>query len=293
MTAVSVLVTGAAGMTGRLVVRALLRRGAAVRAFVRNDAQAAAARAAGADGIFTGDLREPAHLARAFEGARAVYHVCPRLVPDELAIGQAMIAAARAARVERFVYHGVAHPHIQAMPHHWDKLQVQLALEQSDLGYAVIQPTNYMQNVTWAWDELVAAGTYFLPYSADTPLTWVDAEDVAEAAARVVLEPGFEGGLYELCGAASTLNRHEICDLLGRRLGRTIRAGVRTWDEWRHIPRYRGFSDEQLRRVRLMFEYYDRHGFRAGNPKVLEMILGRPATGYAAFLDRLASTAVH
>jgi uncharacterized protein YbjT (DUF2867 family) len=287
VSAPAVLVTGAAGMTGLLVVRALARRGAAVRAFVRNEAQAQAARSAGAAGALIGDLREPAQLGRACEGVRAVYHICPRLVPDEIAIGTAAIAAARAARVERFVYHGVAHPWIQALPHHWDKLQVQLALEQSDLAYAVIQPTNYMQNVTWAWQALLETGTYFLPYSPDTPLTWVDAEDVAEAAARVVLEAGFEGGSYELCGTPRPLSRRAICERLSRKLGRTIRAEVKPWDEWRRIPRYRGWSDEQLRRLRLMFDYYDRHGFRAGNPKVLEMLLGRGATSYDAFLERL------
>jgi uncharacterized protein YbjT (DUF2867 family) len=293
VSAPAVLVTSAAGMTGLLVVRALSRRGAAVRALVRGEAQAAAARAAGAAGTLIGDLRTPEHLARACEGVHAVYHICPRLAPDEVAIGTAAIAAARAARVPRFVYHGVAHPYVQAMPHHWDKLQVQLALEQSDLAYAVIQPTNYMQNITWAWQALLETGTYFLPYSAATSLTWVDAEEVAEAAARVVLEPGFEGGAYELCGTPRALTRHEICQALSRRLGRTIRAGVKPWDEWRQIPRYRGWSEEQLRRLRLMFEYYDRHGFRAGNPKVLEMILGRGATGYEAFLERLAATAAH
>ena len=45
----SILVTGATGTHGRLVVQALLRKGAPVRAMVQNPAKAADLRAAGAD----------------------------------------------------------------------------------------------------------------------------------------------------------------------------------------------------------------------------------------------------
>lgn len=216
-----------------------------------------------------------------------MYHICPRLAEFEVELGRSIIVAAREAKVKRFVFHSVAHSYIEAMPHHWDKLQVQLLLEQSDLPFAVIQPTNYMQNVTWAWNQLLATGVYDLPYSADTPLTWVDAEDVAEAAATVLLDPAFEGGTYELCGTDRALTRHEVCELLSEKLGRRIRPGVRSWDDWRKIPRYQGWSTEQLRRLEAMFAYYDQHGFRAGNRTVAAMILGREPINYAGFLDRI------
>lgn len=283
-----VVVTSAAGMSGQFAVKALTRRGVNVRGLVRRPEQAVAIERLGATTAI-GDVRDPDFVASALVGATAVYHICPRLVDFEVELGRSMIAAASVAKVRRFVFQSVAHSYIQEMPHHWDKLQVQILLERAEIPFAVIQPTNYMQNVTWAWNQILASGVYDLPYSADAPLTWVDAEDVAEAAATVLTDPAFEGGTYELCGTDRALSRHEICELLTDRLGRKIQAGVRPWSEWRNIPRYRNWSVEQLRRLEAMFTYYDRHGFRAGNRKVAGMVLGREPAHYSDFLDRLVA----
>lgn len=282
-----ILVTSAAGNTGQNVIRALVARGAPVRAFVRREAQVVLVRALGASEVRIGDFRDPAAVRSALEGVEALYHICPRLSEMEVEIGRTVIEAARSAGVSRFVYHGVAHPYIAEMPHHWDKLQVQILLERSDLPFSVIQPTNYMQNITWAWDRLVQTRRYELPYSADTPLTWVDAEEVAEAAARVLLEPGHDGAAYELAGADGPLTRREICERVSKKLGWQLEPAVVAWETWRKLPRYVGWEQSQMRRLKKMFAYYDQHGFRAGNPNVLGWLLGRKPRSLSEFIDRL------
>jgi nucleoside-diphosphate-sugar epimerase len=67
-----ILVTGATGVAGELIVAELLRRGHAVRALCR-PSSAAAARLEGAE-IALGDLRDPDSLARAARGARGIVH---------------------------------------------------------------------------------------------------------------------------------------------------------------------------------------------------------------------------
>jgi uncharacterized protein YbjT (DUF2867 family) len=282
-----IVVTSAAGFSGQNVIRALARLGQPVRAFVRNEAQAASARAAGAAEAVVGDLRRPEDARAALAGARALYFICPRFSEDEPAMAATWVDAARSTGLSWFVYHGVAHPYLREMPHHWDKLQAQLIVERSGLPFAVLQPTNYMRNVTWAWTRLVAEGAYTLSYSADAPLTWVDADDVAEAAARVLTEGGHHGGVYELCGTEGGITRREVCAMLSRRLGHPIEAREAAWHAWRTLPRYQGWTEGQMKRLEAMFAYYGAHGMRAGNPRVLAMLLGRPATSYETFLDRL------
>jgi NAD(P)H dehydrogenase (quinone) len=282
-----IVVTSAAGFTGRLVVQALVARGAPVRALVRTEAQAQALRALGATQALVGDIRAQDVAAAALAGAQALYFICPRFAEDEPAIGRLWVGQGQAAGLPRFVYHAVAHPYLQAMPHHWDKLQVQIALEQSGLDFTVLQPTNYMRNLTWAWNELEATGVYRLPYSEHQPLTWVHAPDVAEVAARVLLEDGHAGGIYELCGTARGWSRVEVCELLSRRLGRPVRAERAEWDTWRELPRYRGWTAGQMRRLQAMFAYYDQHGFRAGNTRVLDLLLQRPCTPYEGYVEQL------
>jgi uncharacterized protein YbjT (DUF2867 family) len=282
-----ITITSAAGFSGTRVLTALVGRGEVVRACVRSAEQAQALLELGAAEVLVGDLRDPAHARAALAGARALYFICPRFAEDEPELVALWLREALAQALPWFVYHGVAHPYIDEMPHHRDKLRAQLLLERSAQPFAVLQPTNYMRNLTWAWNRLVAEGAYALPYSADAPLTWVDADDVAEAAARVLTEPGHDGGAYELCGTAGGITRRALCALLSEKLGRPIRAEVANWEQWRTLPRYRGWSPGQMARLKAMFDCYDRHGLRAGNPRVLEMLLGRPATRYAQFIDRL------
>ena len=120
-----ILITGAGGKTGRAVTRALTAKGQAVRALVHRPEQIRTVREFGAPEVVVGDMRDQVALGRAACGVQAIYHICPNMNPDEVAIGEVVIAAARAAKVERLVYHSVLHPQTEAMPHHWHKLRVE------------------------------------------------------------------------------------------------------------------------------------------------------------------------
>ncbi len=281
-----ILVTGAAGKTGRAVIRALAAKGRAIRALVHRPEQAAAAEALGAQQVIAGDMRDRLAMELAARGVQAVYHICPNVHPDEVAIGQLSIAAARAARVEHFVYHSVLHPQIQAMPHHWLKMRVEERLFESGLDYTIVQPAAYMQNVLAHWDRIVQQGVYPVPYAVKARLGLVDLEDVASVAADILTEPGHKGATYELAGP-EVLTQTEVAEMMGQQLGRPVRAETVPLDLWEAQARGQGLTDYQVETLLGMFRYYDRHGFW-GNPHVLGWLLGRSPTTFAAFLERVA-----
>jgi dihydroflavonol-4-reductase len=109
----TVLVTGATGFVGSAVARALLLRGDTVRVLVRPNSDGANLEGLDVERV-TGDLRDPASLAPAVEGARVVFHVAAdyRLwapEPDDLYQSNvtgtlSLFSAAAAAGVERLVY---------------------------------------------------------------------------------------------------------------------------------------------------------------------------------------------
>jgi NAD(P)H dehydrogenase (quinone) len=146
-----ILVTGAAGKTGLAVIKALAARGAGVRALVRRAEQVVEVAAQGASEVVLGGFDDAAALARAVRGATAIYHISPNVSPHEISYAQAVVAAAEAAGVRRFVYHSVLHPQIEAMPHHWAKLRVEEMLLGSGLDVTILQPTAYMQNILGGW----------------------------------------------------------------------------------------------------------------------------------------------
>jgi uncharacterized protein YbjT (DUF2867 family) len=279
-----ILVTGAAGKTGRAVISALCARGQMIRALVHRPEQAQVVAGLGAHEVVAGDLRSQALMDRAARGVRAVYHICPNMSPDEIAIGQAAVSAARAMGVEHFVYHSVLHPQTEAMPHHWQKLRVEELLFESGLAYTIVQPAAYMQNMLAYWDRIVEQGVYAVPYAVETQLGMVDLEDVAVAVAVVLTEPGHEGATYELAGA-EVLSQTEVARILEQKLGRPVRAQAVPRDVWEQAARASGLDDYQIGTLIKMFHYYERHGFW-GNPHVLHWLLGRPPATFAAFMER-------
>jgi len=278
-----ILVTGAAGKTGRAVIQALATVGASVRAFVHRQEQRATVEALGAREVFCGDLRDPQALAQAAQGVRAVYHICPNVHPDEFAIGSEVIAAAAAADVKHFVFHSVLHPQTEAMPHHWHKLRVEERLFESGLPFTILQPTAYMQNILAYWPQIAEEGVYPVPYNVDAQTCLVDLVDVAEVAAQVLTRPGHVGATYELVGT-DALTPRAIAGELGAHLGQPVAARQTPVEDWRRqaADKLSGYALDALTR---MFVYYDRYGLR-GNSKVLTCLLGRAPTSLKQFLRR-------
>ena len=280
-----ILITGAAGKTGRAVISALAARGQPVRALVHRGEQARLVESVGARESIVGDMRDENRLKQAARGVRAIYHICPNVSPDEIPIGRAVIAAARAAGVEQFVFHSVLHPQVEAMPHHWNKLRVEEALFESGLAYTILQPASYMQNVLGGWQAIVERGVYAVPYSVEARMSMVDLEDVAEAVAVVLTEPGHLGATYELAGP-EVLTQTQVAEILSKHLKCPVRAEQVTIEAWTRQAQTSGVGQYQIEALVRMFCYYDRHGFW-GNPHALSHLLGRTPTKLETFVGRV------
>jgi uncharacterized protein YbjT (DUF2867 family) len=280
-----ILVTGAAGKTGLAVIRGLAAVQVPVRAFVRRQAQREQVERPGAQEVVVGDLRSRETVAEAVDGVAAIYHICPNVHPDETGIGRRVVAAAIDAGVGRLVYHSVLHPQAEAMPHHWAKLRVEELLFESGLDTTILQPAPYMQNVLANWSAIAEQSVYPVPYSLDSRVVMVDLLDVAEAAVRVLTEPGHVGATYELCGP-DLLDQQEIAAALGRALERTVRPVTVPVRRWAEQARGAGLGERQVDTLCRMFRYYDSFGM-AGSPRVLEGLIGRPPGSFEAFVARI------
>ena len=280
-----ILVTGAAGKTGQAVIRALVKRKTAVRALVHKESQIQTIQALGIQDVIVGDMGSQNSMRQAFQGVQAIYHICPNVHPQELKIGHVMIQAAQSAGVGHFVYHSVFHPQIEAMPHHWQKMRVEEQLFASGLAYTILQPAPYMQNILAYWPDIMQAGKYSLPYSADIGIGCVDLEDVAEVAATVLSEPGHQGAIYELCGVAD-LSQSETSQILSQQLARTVEVEAFSVEMWAANARQNGLGEYQVQTLSNMFRYYDQFGY-IGNSRILSSLLNRPPTSFATFLQRI------
>jgi len=281
-----ILVTGAAGKTGKAIVKALAARGASVRALVRRPEHTGALLALGAAEVTVGSFEDREALLRAAAGTLAIYHICPNVNRDEVQYARAVADAAQAQGVGRFVFHSVLHPQIEAMPHHWAKMRAEEMLFAEGFDLTILQPTAYMQNVLGAWRGIVEDGVFRVPYPVETRLSLVDLDDAAEAAALVLTQDGHGGATYELVGTRP-LGQSEVAATIGAALRREVRAEAETVEAWDARARAAGMAEHERITLAAMFRYYAEHGL-VGNPNTLRWLLGRTPNDLAAFLGRIA-----
>jgi uncharacterized protein YbjT (DUF2867 family) len=282
-----ILVTGAAGKTGRAVIAALAAKGAPVRALVRSAAHATALKTLGAAEIAVGGFDDAAALESAAAGVAAIYHICPNVSRDEVSYARNVIGAAKAQGVARFVFHSVLHPQIEAMPHHWEKMWVEEMLFASGLEFTILQPTAYMQNILGAWRAVTEQGVFRVPYPVETRLSLVDLDDVAQAAALVLTDESHAGATYELVGTPP-LSQIEVAAAISTALRQAVRAEAETIDAWEARARAGGMADYERTTLAAMFRYYANYGL-VGNPNTLRWLIGRAPTDLADFLWRVAA----
>jgi uncharacterized protein YbjT (DUF2867 family) len=282
-----ILVTGAAGKTGKAVVEALAKKGGHVRAMVRRGEHFAALEALGATECFIADFEDEESLRRAADGVRAVYHICPNVSREEVTHARAVAAAAQAQGAKRFVYHSVLHPQIEAMPHHWRKMRSEDVLFATGLDLTILQPTAYMQNILGAFPGIITEGVFRVPYPVTTRLSLVDLQDVAEAAALVLTTDGHVGATYELTGT-EPLSQVEVAAAIGTALNRPVRVEAETVEYWQVRMRAGGMGEYECQTLAAMFRYYAAHGL-IGNSHVLASLLDRKPNDLVAFLRRNAA----
>lgn len=264
-----ILVSAANGRTGRHVIAALRARGGcpAIRAL---DSGAAAA----ADGIepMRGDMDDPAVRSCALLGIDTVIHYGPPMHPRETSMGTGMIDAAVVAGVRRFVFISVIHPEIDDLLNHQAKLAIEAHLLNSGLDWTVLRPQHYMQNIDVP--RTLRQGFLAQPYPVGTVLGHVDMADLAEAVAKVAIEPGHGYATYDIA-SDEHLSVIDICAAIQRVTGKPIEPRAISPDELIEtigahgpLPRY------AIEAFHRLFGYYARIGI-SGNANVLTWLLGR------------------
>ncbi len=280
-----ILLTGAAGKTGKTIINNLVRNGVKTRALFRSQRQAD--EMAEKTEPVVGDLRDEAALARAVKGVDAIYYICPNMTPDEVEIGQNLLKIAKEYRVQRFIYHSVLHPQVESMPHHWQKMRMEESVFESGLDFTILQPCAYMQNVLQYWPSIINEGVYAVPYATTSRISIVDLEDIAEVARIVLTQYGHSQAIYELAGP-QPLSQDEVAQVISQVLKRPVTAKALDRSQWSKKMEATGMDDTQRITLLKMFEYYEHHGL-VGNPNILNYLLNRPATTFKTFVERHVS----
>ncbi len=178
----TIAVVGATGTIGSRVVAGLVEQGYNVRAISSNPE-------ASVDGAetFTADLSSADEAVAALAGVDGVYLTPPQGGDDPLGLESAVSYNVINAAVENGVKHVVMHTAVRANLGDTgsrvldNKAGIEEALANSGLGYTILRPAWYLQNL-WGARDYLEQGVVSLPWAGDMVWAATDAGDVATAA---------------------------------------------------------------------------------------------------------------
>ena len=268
-----IVVTGATGQLGGMVVERLLARVPAeeIAVSVRDPGKAAALAGRGVR-VRRGDYDDAASLAHAFEGAGQLLLVSAATT-GEAALRQLRTAidAARAAGVRRIVYtsHMGVNPAspFAPMPDH---AATEAMLQDSGLAFTALRNGFYTSSARMLLGRALETGEVAAP--PDGPVSWTAHDDLADAAAIVLTDEGrFEGATPPLTGSEA-VDLAGLAAIAAEVTGRPITRTVVSDAQYRESL---GLPQPVADMLLGLFAASRAGEFAAVDP-TLEQLLGRP-----------------
>lgn len=225
----TVLVTGATGRIGRLVVDELVRAGVHVRALTRRPEQAALPAAVE---LAVGDFTAPDSIDPALEGVDSAFLIWTAPVDTAAAV-----IARLGAQPRRVVYLSAPfrtpHPFFQ-QPNPMRDLHAQIERLLAECGrdVAILRPGMFMSNVLHWWAPQIRAGNVVRWPYADAETAPIDERDIAAVAARVLIDDTHANADRVLTGPESLSQRAQLL-AIGDAIGRELGVGEMSPDEFR------------------------------------------------------------
>ena len=282
-----VLVTGATGAVGGELVKALLQRGAHVRALTRM--QPKPGTFPGAVEIALGDLSDPVSVAEALRGVDKLFLLIGN-VPDELTQALTAYGLAKKAGLKHVTYLSVFNAdQFLEVPHFGAKAAVEKAIRVGGVPYTILRPGYFFQNERRLKAVLAGPGVYPVP-AGNQGLAAVDVRDIAEVAAKSLTEENHRGKTYDLVssemltgpGAAATWSK-----VLGKKI---TYAGHGDFDGFEAQLRKTGTPSWVAYDIRVMVQGYVERGLSNTEEQTARFaaLLGHQPRTYSSFAEELA-----
>ena len=267
-----ILITGATGNTGSLLVPALRDAGVDVRVFVRNESKAQPFKDKGVE-VVVGDLDKPETIAPAVEGVDKIYLLTWN-GPTQEQQAKNVINAAKQAGTPYLVRHsmwGSEKSRIIKQGYAVDE-----AVKSSGLLWTILMPTFFMQNTMMAAQTIATDGVIYMNMK-DGKLGMIDIRDIVDSALAVLTGSGYEGKNYILTGP-EPISFHDVARTFSRVLGKDVKyvnvpdeaalqsmvgMGVPEWIAQGYAELAQGFSENFANRATENVENLTGHPARS------------------------------
>lgn len=220
-----ILVTGATGQSGSMVIREFIRQEIPVRVLVRDREKARKFEGYPYIEIVEGNMLQPDTLQAAFEGVEKTLLISTafeKMLETQLSF----IDAAKTAGIPHVIKFSGAEAGIGFNTCNFkpgvDHGKIEDHLIDSGLQWTILRPSQFMQlylpgahsGVNLKKNALILP----LGNSMNTP---VAIEDIAKVCVKLLTQPGHEGRFYEMTGP-DAMTMHDVCTIITEVTGRKI-----------------------------------------------------------------------
>jgi uncharacterized protein YbjT (DUF2867 family) len=276
-----VLVTGATGNTGSLLVPVLLRENVDVRIFVRDEAKAKPLKDLGAE-VVTGDLDEPATILPAVKNVDKIYLLTWN-GETQLQQAENVINAAKYEGVPHIVRHSMWGPDNSRIVKQGYKIEE--IIKSSGIPWTMLKPTFFMQNTMMAAQTISSDGVIYWDMK-DGKLGMIDVRDIADSASAVITGEGHEGKSYILTGPEA-ISFHDVAKSFSKVLDKEVKyvnvpgeaslqamtgMGMPEWMAKGYVELSEGFSEN----------------FANSTTENVKLLTGHPARSFEQFANDFA-----
>jgi uncharacterized protein YbjT (DUF2867 family) len=280
-----ILVIGATGLTGSLVLKRLKERQVPVRVLVRSNHHSDDLNILNTDIIY-GDLSDTESLRKAMKGVKSIYLVSS-IAEEAFELQKNAIDVAselngpRVVRLSAVGANQKAKPRISRIHGDLDKY-----LKDSGVDYTILCPHFFMQNLVPQAITIAEDGDLYAP-AGDGKIGFIHAEDIADAAVEALLDEKHTGKTYTLTGPEA-LGFSEVAKSLGNSLNREIQYVDISGPEFIRLALDQGMSHWQAEGVLELYGV-----FKAGYGKMVssgvKRITGNPPRSIDDFARSFSS----
>ena len=284
------VVTGATGKTGSVVVNELLKAGYPVRAMVhREDDRSARLRAQGAE-IVIADMSDVERIADALRDVQRAYY-CPPYDPYMIQGAVAFAVAAKESRLEQIVglSQWLASPSHPSLATRQSWLGDRLFSMTPGVAHTIINPGFFADAYLVTIGLAAHLGVFPWMYgnSRNAPPS---NEDIARVAVGALMSPARHAGRSYRPTGPELLGADDMARAIGRAVGRSVRVvPTPTW-LFMKAARMAGMSIELMSNVRYYIDDHKRGAFELGAPTtdVLD-VTGRSPEDFETIARRYAA----
>jgi len=273
----SLIVTGASGHLGSLVVESLLERGVAPEQIVATGRRVDALAPFAARGVRTAELdySRPETIDAVLSAGDTVLLVSGSEVGQRAAQHQNVIDAAVRAGAARIVYTSAPHATTSALVLAPEHKATEEAILASGLPYTILRNNWYSENYADTIAQATATG-FFIGSVGDGLVASASRKDYADAAAVALTSPDLAGSIFELSGD-SAWDYTELAAAISAVADREVE--YRDLSPEAHADALRGFGlDEGTVGFVVALDGNIRDGLLSETSGDLSRLIGRPTT---------------